>query len=323
MLVFLESKESQHCQRIVIVVFGSHKISLFFCKNLFSKQFFPRSKKRFKGLEVRENPSKEFKDALFERHKQGDQHATSMLLEALKGVILNIAHRYKWMNFPREDLIAHGNIGLLRALQNYEPDKGDLATFAWRYVHGELFCFAREMGYSVRPAKGKRDRAMQSKLHSLFNKLKHEGYSTSEAIRISANRLGVEEDRVTAFLSIQNSDSLCTVSEALCERNNDAENALTKEAARTAIQDALDILKDRERQVVEMMFLSGDEKMSLTKIGTKLGMQRQMASRLLSSALPKLKEELELCGFSLHDLLENTDEQIEQPGRISQEEQGV
>lgn len=269
-----------------------------------------------------EAPTKEFKDALFERHKQGDQRATALLLDALKGVILNIANRYKWMNFPREDLIAHGNIGLLRALQNYDPEKGDLATFAWRYVHGELFSFAREMGYAVRLERGKRDRAMQSKLHSLFNNLTHEGHSKSEAITIAANRLGVEEDRVTAFLSIQHSDSLCTVSEALCERNNDAENTLTKEAAKTAIQDAMSILNERERTVVEMMFLSGEEKISLTTVGKKLGIQRQMVSRLLSSALPKLKEELELCGYSLHDLLENGDEQTEQPGRISQEEQG-
>lgn len=67
---------------------------------------------------------KEIEDELVRRVKKGDKHAHKQLVNAHLRLVVSIAKRYKGINVEMADLISEGNLGLLTAIERFDPEKG-------------------------------------------------------------------------------------------------------------------------------------------------------------------------------------------------------
>lgn len=196
-------------------------------------------------------PTHDFKVALFERHKCGDENATRLLVESVKGTVSKIAARYKWSSIDWEDLISQGNVGVLKALQNYDPSMGDFATFAWRFIQGELNKCAMSGAHAVYIPQSKIERKIHFKLRIRVQKLEAEGFDFESAIEKASHELGVDPERARKSLAIRNADQFCTVRDRFLDETEEQDAALTLDAARVALADAMTLLTDVERTIVQ------------------------------------------------------------------------
>src|SRR5215203_1185749 len=72
---------------------------------------------------------------LSERVKQGDLRARRRLIEKNLRLVVSVAKKYRWMGLPFEDLIQEGNIGLVKAVEKFDPDRGfRFSTYATWWI---------------------------------------------------------------------------------------------------------------------------------------------------------------------------------------------
>src|ERR687894_663530 len=73
--------------------------------------------------------------SLSRRARAGDQSARKKLIECNLRLVVSVAKRYRGMGLPFEDLIQEGNIGLLKAVERYDPERGNrLSTYATWWI---------------------------------------------------------------------------------------------------------------------------------------------------------------------------------------------
>ena len=85
--------------------------------------------------------------ALLARVREGDRAATEELIKRNAGLVSSIAHRFIGRGTEYEDLVALGNLGLLKAIRSFDPARGcALSTYAVPLIFGEIRRFLRDDG---------------------------------------------------------------------------------------------------------------------------------------------------------------------------------
>src|SRR3954466_4643725 len=93
--------------------------------------------------------SAEVEHELADRCKQGDRDAGRRLIEACLPFVMTIALEYRRWGLPMEDIVQEGNVGLLKAADRFDPDRGcRLATYAAYWIRAEIREFVAR-GYRI------------------------------------------------------------------------------------------------------------------------------------------------------------------------------
>lgn len=89
---------------------------------------------------------------LFRRYKEeGDEEAREQLIESHLNLVRFLASKFKNRGEPMEDLVQVGSVGLIKAIDRFEPDRGlEFTTFATPTIMGEIKRHFRDKGWSVR-----------------------------------------------------------------------------------------------------------------------------------------------------------------------------
>jgi len=248
--------------------------------------------------------------------EQSDKRAGDRLVEAHLRDVVFIALRYRFYGVPVSELIAEGNLGLMRALAKFDGDRGTrfstyaaywIRAFVLTYILRSLSLVGNRSGV-VRTKlffKLRRERARLQNLHG----------QTDEADDLLAERLGMSREKLDrAIRRIEardvsldapiGDDSQTTMLELLRSDDN-PEHALGTGEVRKIVSEALEtVLNDldsRERFIVESRLLAETEdELSLADIGRKLGVSRERARQLETRARQKLSKALtENHGISL------------------------
>lgn len=240
--------------------------------------------------------------------QKGDQTAVAKLVEANLRFSVAIALQYSRYNIPISELIAEGNVGLMTAVQKFDPERGTrFVTYAGYWIRAFILEAVVKSGRSVGGGTG----ALRSKL---FFRLRRErarasnvASSYAEQQTLLAERFGVSEERMGEMLkqldsrdvsldSTPYTDSRATLLDTLADSDPSQEAALIEDESRGRIngslKDALSLLDKRERFIIEQRVMS-DEELSLAELGRKLGVSRERARQLESRAKKKLREQLE------------------------------
>ncbi|MET0794984.1 MAG: sigma-70 family RNA polymerase sigma factor [Polyangiaceae bacterium] len=252
--------------------------------------------------------SREEELALIRRWRnEHDESARDALVRSSLRHVVAIAKRYQRYGVPLAELISEGNFGVVRALNKFDAERGTLfITYASYWVRA---CILQHVlrSWSIVGSGLPRSR--------LFFKLRRERAKVANLIEDSsqlnavlAERLNISQDRLRSLLQRVDQrdcsldaevyqDGSVTLVNTLPSAELDQEQAaLANEfggnAAR-AVRDALQILDERERYIVENRLLADREsELSLADIGRTLGVSRERARQLEERAKRKLKQRI-------------------------------
>src|SRR5438874_2357465 len=233
---------------------------------------------------------------LFKRwRKQSDRQARDQLIERFLPLARKLAHRYRGAHEPYEDLLQVASLGLVKAVDRFEPDRGTaFSSFAVPTILGELKRYFRDLGWSVHVPRGAQERAL--KVEEAEQKLTtRRGRPPTVPELAEFLELSMEE----VLDALETAGAHHAVSLDAPHSDEDGEQAtLAASFGQTderyeLIEDGLTIsaaarqLPINEREVLELRFV---EDLTQTQIAERIGVSQMQVSRILRHALSRMSE---------------------------------
>jgi|SRR5579859_2820501 len=233
----------------------------------------------------------------------GNQDARERLTLANLRLVVSIAKRYQGLGLPLEDLISEGNLGLMRAIDKYDPSKGRFSTYATWWIRQSVYRALDNMARTIRlPSYLLTQLARLTRINvHLFEEEGHdpslERLAECMGLDPSTIQLLQQASRKVASLDvlISSHDSL-TYAEVIPDENLPAHDAelLQIEEQQThahAVAMLLSHLNVREQQVIRFRFgLDGVPVQTLAEIGRMLGISRERVRQIQETAMNKLRQ---------------------------------
>ena len=240
---------------------------------------------------------------LAERKMGGDVEAAKQLILSHLRVVVSIARGYDGYGLNQADLIQEGNIGLMKAVKRYEPDRGArLFSFAVHWIKAEIHEFILRNWRLVRVATTKPQRKLFFNLRSMRKSLSALSPKEAQAI---ADDLGVKlsevlemEQRMTGkdvALLADNSDDDDNFApiDWLADHDNEPTRQIERKAHYTlqteGLQNALTKLDDRSRRIVETRWLQDDGGLTLHELAAEYGVSAERIRQIEAKAMQKLR----------------------------------
>lgn len=245
---------------------------------------------------------------------EGDLMAAQQLILSHLRLVVSIARGFLGYGLPHADLIQEGNIGLMKAIKHFDPDRGvRLMTFSVHWIRSEIQEYTVRNWRMVKLATTKNQRKLFFNLRQM--KADEKSLSTSEMERI-AETLDVKPEEVremearlsggdTPLESPGSTDAEDDNAFAPIDwlsREEDEPEAALEERDRNRLtgeilRNALDALDERSRLVVQARWLRTDndgnpDPMTLQELASKLGVSAERVRQIEKKAIAKLRSEL-------------------------------
>jgi RNA polymerase sigma-B factor len=230
-------------------------------------------------------------------HEEGDLAAREQLIEQYMSLVRSLARRYSYRGEQLEDLVQIGAIGLIKAIDRFDLDRGvELTTYATPNIIGEIKRHFRDKGWSVRVPRGLQELNVQ--LSRLIEQLTVQ-LGRSPTIAELAKAANVEEEDVLEALESGRAYSSLSLSTG-GSQDDDAdldplESIGTEEHAyevsedRAVLAPGFRVLDDRERKILHLRFFEG---LTQSQIAQHVGISQMHVSRLIRRSLEKIREEI-------------------------------
>ncbi len=230
--------------------------------------------------------------------RRGDEAAKQQLINCNLRFVISIAKQYIHQGIPLEDLIMEGNLGLMTAIEKFDPMKGfKLSTYAVWWIRQAILNALSEKGRSVRiPLNqvGLQQKIKKTIQH--FIQREERQPSISELAEI----LDISEEKIEDSLSWMSSevsidlpvgeDGDSTLAELLPSSLPATDGEVNKESLRQEIKRWLLVLDPRSRDIVASSFgLNGGEPMTLEELGTKYALSRERIRQIQQRSIRTLK----------------------------------
>lgn len=236
------------------------------------------------------------------RIKNGDKDARTLMIKANLRLVVKIAQGYTNYGLPLMDLISEGNIGLMKAVERFDPSKGGkLSTYGSWWIKQSIKRALANQSKTIRLPVHMVDKI--SKLRRISTMLT-EAYGrepTDEELReetgISLKKLSLlkrASQRPTSLDAPVGDEDSSNYSEILGdERAEDPFEALSEKNMINQIDDLLEVLDERESKIIEARYGLGDKTaMTLEEVGREFGVTRERIRQLQNIALDKMRKTL-------------------------------
>jgi RNA polymerase sigma-B factor len=228
-------------------------------------------------------------------HEDGDLQAREQLIEQYMSLVRSLARRYSYRGEQLEDLVQIGAIGLIKAIDRFDLDRGvELTTYATPNIIGEIKRHFRDKGWSVRVPRGLQELNVQ--LSRLVEQLTVQ-YSRSPTIPELAKAAGVEEELVLEALESGRAYTSLSLSVGGGGGDDDdldpLESLGTEEHQyevsedRAVLAPGFKALDERERKILQLRFFEG---LTQSQIAQQVGISQMHVSRLIRRSLEKIRE---------------------------------
>lgn len=235
-------------------------------------------------------------------HEKQDLEAARQLVVSQLRFVVHIARSYGGYGLPIADLVQEGNIGLMKAVKRFDPNKGvRLISFAVHWIRAEIHEFVIRNWRIVKVATTKSQRKLFFKLRSNKKRL---GWFSHDEVHAVAKDLGVNPKTVmemegrlaghdTAFdTSSADDDDTYSPSSYLTREGEDPAMLLEKqdsgEVQHERLELALGDLDERSRRIVQQRWLNS-KKTTLHELAAEFGVSAERIRQLESAAFKKLK----------------------------------
>jgi RNA polymerase sigma-B factor len=231
---------------------------------------------------------------LFERHVAGDQAAREALVRRFMPLARSLARRYDRSSEPFEDLLQVASLGLLKALDRFDPTLGHpFASFAVPTILGEMRRHFRDAGWSVHVPRGSQERAL--KVRDAQERLANSQGRAPTVNELSQYLELSTEEVIDALQAIQAYESLSLDAPrpGATDEATSYGDAMGEEDARyelveldATVSAVLGRIPQRERDILRMRFV---EDLTQTEIAERVGISQMQVSRLLRRSLDQLR----------------------------------
>ena len=235
---------------------------------------------------------------LFALYKeQGDEDARNELVMSHLNLVRFLASKFKNRGEPLDDLVQVGTIGLIKAIDRFDPERGlEFTTYATPTILGEIKRHFRDKGWSVRVPR--RLQELSSKVNQATDELTKELQRTPSTEEV-ASKLGVTVEEVleamessSAYSSVplESGGSDDDDAPAVIDHYASVDQDLAASDDRMVIEDTIKEFSPREQEVIRMRF---NDNLTQVEIAKRLGVSQVQVSRLLRRTLKKLQEKVD------------------------------
>jgi RNA polymerase primary sigma factor len=240
------------------------------------------------------------KSALEKAVEQGQQ-ARERLIRCNLRLVVSMAHKYSGLGLPVVDLIQEGNIGLIEAVERYDPDRGlRFTTYAWWWIKQGIRRALTNKGRLVRVPAHVREELRQ--LRQASNALETQ-FERRPTPRELTEKLGMRPAKVRRLQRLQQrkmvslqmpigDEGESELGDLIPDPNTPSmEDIYAEQHLRKSVRDVVaSRLSSREQEVLRMRFgLDGSQGKTLQQIADKLHVSRERVRQIETRALRRLR----------------------------------
>jgi RNA polymerase sigma-B factor len=227
--------------------------------------------------------------------RRGDPAARAALVERFLPMAKMLARRYNGGGEPLDDLVQVASLGLLKAIDRFDPDRGTaFSTFAVPTILGELKRHFRDKGWSVRVPRDLQE--LTVRVERASDLLEHELRRSPTPSEI-AERLAISVEQVLDAYQAAGAYRADSLDRTTSDDDQDGRHVVDslgdEDPGYGQAEDAatlgslMSVLSDRERELLRLRFA---EDLTQSEIGDRVGLSQMHVSRLLRQAVAQLRE---------------------------------
>ncbi|MBO7312131.1 MAG: RNA polymerase sigma factor RpoD/SigA [Alistipes sp.] len=236
---------------------------------------------------------------LAQRIKKGDKEALEKLTKANLRFVVSVAKQYQNQGLSLPDLINEGNLGLIKAAEKFDETRGfKFISYAVWWIRQSILQALAEQSRIVRLPLNQV--GSLNKINKAFARFEQEHERTPSADEL-ANELEIPKEKVTDTLRVAGRHISVDAPFADGEDNSlldvlvntdspNADRGLISESLATEVERALEILTERERDIIRYFFGIGCSEMTLEEIGEKFDLTRERVRQIKEKAIRKLRQ---------------------------------
>lgn len=239
--------------------------------------------------------------SLSKKIKKGDEQARKHMIKANLRLVINIAKRYMYLGIPFLDLIEEGNLGLMKAVDKFNPRKGyRFSTYAAWWIKQSIMRSIIDQGKMIR---------IPVYMNEIITKWKKTKEKLSQKLKriprdeeiAKAMKLGKDKvQQVTFWLSTSTASLEAPIGEDEESQVSDLvedQSAVSPDASiehlldKERVDSLLGIMSEREKNILDMRFgLANGKSHTLAEVAKKLGVSRERVRQIEENALKKLRK---------------------------------
>ncbi len=233
----------------------------------------------------------------------GDVEAARMLVMSHLRVVVHIARGYIGYGLPQADLIQEGNIGLMKAVKRFDPERGvRLVSFAIHWIKAEMHEYILRNWRMVRIATTKAQRKLFFNLRSMKQAL---GTLAPADVKRIAKELSVKPEEVVEMETrIEGGDialepagddeengygPLAYLADPAAEPARQLEHRQTEALREHGLSKALDTLDERSRRIIQARWLAENDARTLHDLAAEYGVSAERIRQIEQKAMQKMK----------------------------------
>jgi RNA polymerase primary sigma factor len=243
--------------------------------------------------------TREEEDSIARKALDGDSHAKETLITSNLRFVVNVAKKYRNSGIPFEDLINEGNLGLMTAVDKFDPEKGyHFISYAVWWIRQSILKAVCEKSRSIRLPLNRANELVQiQKTQREISRVTGEQVDTKEVAAI----LGMDSQKVKELVEIsQDLISLDTPASDAADAGSlgdiiestyhSPEEEAMNNAMKESINRELTGLNEKEALIINLRFgLNNNKPLSLRAIGDMIGVTKERVRQIEKKAIEKLR----------------------------------